>query len=366
MKYFILFCLSIGVITSCNVKSVEKPSMVIMAYYVPGQVTPANLPLDKLTHIIFSFTEVVNDQMKFRSAEAADRLKELSAQKKNHPRLKVMVACGGWGGSSGFSEMAADLSKRKKFVASVIDFINDYDLDGLDMDWEYPGLPGNDNPHLPEDKENFTSLMKELREAMDATGKDLILSFASAGWERYYDHIELNEVMRYADYMNVMTYDQVGGGSPVTGHHTSLKSSSSSQRSADAIIRYCIDQGVSPGQIVIGAAFYGRSWKGVAPENNGLAQATKGAWKSAIIYSEIAESYVNKEGFNRYWDEIAQAPYLYNAKDSLFITYDDPQSVALKTSYAKENRLGGIMFWQLTQDTPSGDLLDAIKKAAEN
>ncbi|MCE7993904.1 MAG: glycoside hydrolase family 18 protein [Roseivirga sp.] len=337
-----------------------------MAYYVPGEVAPTDLPLDKLTHIIFSFTEVVDDQMKFRNATAVDKLKALSAQKKNHPQLKVMVACGGWGGSGGFSEMAADPTKRENFVVSVMSFIDRYDLDGLDMDWEYPGLPGNNNPHLPEDKENFTALMQELREAMDATGKELTLSFASAGWERYYDHIELNEVMKYADYMNVMTYDQVGGGSPVTGHHTNLKSSDASQRSADAIIRFCTEQGVSPGQIVIGAAFYGRSWKGVAPEDNGLDKATNGAWKSAIIYSEIAESYLNKDGFKRYWDETALAPFLYNAKDSLFITYDDPQSVALKTKYAKENKLGGIMFWQLTQDTPSGDLLNAIKKAAEN
>ncbi len=337
-----------------------------MGYYVPGDVAEADLPLNKLTHVIFSFTEVVNDEMKFRSARASDRLMVLSAQKKNHPKLKVMVACGGWGGSAGFSGMAADPVKRNKFVASVVDFIREYDLDGLDVDWEYPGLPGNDNPHLPEDRQNFTALMKELREAMDGTGKSLILSFASAGWERYYDHIELNEVMKYADYMNVMTYDQVAGGSPVTGHHTNLRSSKGSQRSADTIIRYCIDQGVSPEQIVIGAAFYGRSWKGVAPENNGLNMATKGAWKSAVVYSEIAQSYVDRAGFRRYWDENAQAPYLYNAKDSLFITYDDPQSVALKTTYAKENNLGGIMFWQLTQDTPSGDLLNAIKKAAEN
>lgn len=366
MRYLILLLYVACVSASCSVQPDKSDSLAVMGYYVPGQASPADLPLDKLTHIIFSFTEVIDNEMKFRSAGASDQLRALLLQKKNHPKLQVMVACGGWGGSAGFSEMAADPIKRRKFVRSVMGFISDYDLDGLDVDWEYPGLPGNNNRHIPEDRENFTALMRELKEAMDATEKRLTLSFASAGWEGYYDHIELNEVMKYADFMNIMTYDQVGSGSPVTGHHTNLMGGRDSQKSADAIIRYCIGEGVLAKQIVIGAAFYGRSWKGVTPVDHGLYQANRGAWKSAIVYSDIVRSHVNKDGFKRYWDSAAQAPYLYNEADSIFITYDDPQSVALKTAYAKENGLGGIMFWQLSQDTESGDLLNAIKKAAEN
>ena len=118
--------------------------------------------------------------------------------------------------------MAATPETRAKFVESVIRFLEEYDLDGVDMDWEYPGLPGAGNPHMDADRENFTALMKELREAMDATGKTYVLTFASAGWEKYYDYVDLEEVMKYADYMNVMTYDLVGGNTPVTGHHTNL------------------------------------------------------------------------------------------------------------------------------------------------
>ncbi len=365
LKRLSLFFLVPCALLSCGDQK-DEADMVIMAYYVPGQADASDLPLEKLTHIIFSFTEVVDDKMEFRSPGAEQRLRSLVAEKRNHPDLEVMVACGGWGGSGGFSEMAADPAKRKAFVADAMSFIRNYDLDGLDMDWEYPGLPGNNNPHSPEDKENFTALMKELREAMDATGKSLTLSFASAGWERYYDFVELNEVMKYADFMNIMTYDQLGGGSPRTGHHTNLMRAEGALRSAEAIIDFCIAQGVSPEQIVIGAAFYGRSWKGVSPMNNGLYQPTKGAWKSAIVYRDIAENYVDKAGFKRYWDEAAKAPYLYNATDSLFITYDDPQSLELKTAYVREHQLGGIMFWQLSQDTETGELLNAIKKAAEN
>ncbi len=389
----VLFIYSV-LIFSCSCTSpVQKmeavePKGVIMAYYVAEKdYQPEKLPLDKLTHIIFSFTEVLDGEMKFKHESSSEKLHQLVAQKENHPHLKVMIACGGWGGCEGFSEMAETKESRKKFVDSTIDFIEEYKLDGVDIDWEYPGLPGAGNPHGPQDTPNFTSLMKELREAMNATGKKLTLTFASAGWERYYDHIETLEVMNYVDFMNIMTYDFIGGTSPVTAHHTNLgwikredlegtalmdmirkyqqkmkeKEMNWNPRSAEYIIDYCMKLGVKPGQIVIGGAFYGRAWKGVNPENNGLYQPNKGVHTGWVAYQNIRENYENKNGFVRYWDPVAKAPYLYSATDSVFISYDDTVSVKLKARYAIESKLGGIMFWQLGNDTKEeNSLLDAI------
>ncbi|TAJ08102.1 glycoside hydrolase family 18 protein [Marinilabiliaceae bacterium JC017] len=356
-----------------------------MAYYVPPaeNYQPQNLPFDQLTHIIYSFTEVIDNEMKFVNPQDGDRLQQLSAQKKQFPHIKVMIACGGWGGSGGFSDMAATAANRQTFVNSVMAFIDHYQLDGLDIDWEYPGLPGAGNPNKPEDKENFTALMKELREAMDDYNMPLTLTFASAGWEKYYDHVELQEVMKYADYMNVMTYDLIGGDSPYCAHHTNLgriemadleetpaKAFIDSMdfdftpRSTEAIIDFCLNKGVDPKQLVVGAAFYGKSWKGVNPDNHGLYQNNKGPWKGWPRYSEIRANYENKNGFMRYWDPVAKAPFLYNARDSVFITYEDTQSARLKTEYTLEKNLGGIMFWQLSLDTPEDGLLDAIYNAA--
>lgn len=384
---FLSLILSLPVLMFCSSppSAEEEEPLAIMAYYVAPRDNyhPDELPLDQLTHIIFSFTEVIDNEMKFKNEASAEKLILLADQKKVHPNLKVMIACGGWGGSGGFSEMAASQENRRIFVKSAIDFINQYNLDGLDIDWEYPGMRGAGNPYIPEDKENFTALMRELREAMDATGKKLTLTFASAGWKRFYDHVELEEVMKYADYMNVMTYDQVGGGTPFTGHHTNLgwvkpehlegtpaarilqeSDRPLDPRSAEKIIAYCIENGVDPGQIVIGAAFYGRAWKGVPPENNGLYQENKGVWIGWAPYSDIREKYEGINGFNRHWDPVAKAPYLYNPDDSLFISYEDTVSARLKTEYALKNGLGGIMFWQLRLDTEDYDLLDAIHETA--
>ena len=368
------------------------PKGVVMAYYVAEKdYRPETLPLEKLTHIIFSFTEVLDGEMKFKHEGSSEKLHQLVAQKETHPHLKVMIACGGWGGCEGFSAMAETKESRKKFVDSTIEFVEEYQLDGVDIDWEYPGLPGAGNPHGPQDTPNFTFLMKELREAMDATGKELILTFASAGWERYYDHIETLEVMKYVDFMNIMTYDFVGGSTPVTAHHTNLgwikwedlegtammdmikkyqermkdKAIKWNPRSAEYIIDYCLKLGVKPEQIVIGAAFYGRAWKGVPPENKGLYQPNKGVHTGWSAYRNIRENYENKNGFVRYWDSVAKAPYLYSETDSIFISYDDTASVKLKVRYAIENNLGGIMFWQLGNDTrEENSLLDAIYEEA--
>ncbi|MEL6975072.1 MAG: glycoside hydrolase family 18 protein [Bacteroidota bacterium] len=372
-------------------KKQNEQTIVVMAYYVPEKdYRPDLLPLDQLTHIIFSFTHVIDGEMKFQDAENKKKLDQLVAQRKNHPHLKVMIACGGWG-ADGFSDMASTAENRKKFVESVIAFNKQFKLDGVDIDWEYPAIPAAGTGARPEDKQNFTLLMRELRAALNTLERKQILTFASAGWKRYYKNIELESVMKEVDYMNIMTYDQVGPSSPFTGHHTPLgyiqetdiantpaaefieefrKSKPNEDRdygprSAKKIVQFCLDQGVKSEQLVIGAAFYGRAWKGVPPNNNGLYEKNSGAHIGWSAYHQIRKEFESDKIYKRYWDSIAKAPYLYNAKDSIFISYDDSVSVRLKTEYALNKKLGGIMFWQLGNDTKDeNSLLKSIYKAS--
>ena len=361
--------LLLGIFTTTLISFKSTPKQepfAIMAYYVPSDEYPLEaIFFEKLTHIIFSFTRVIDNKMQFENERYADELKKLVAYKDQFPHLKVMIACGGWSGSGGFSDMANDPESRESFVKSAIAFVNQYNLDGVDIDWEYPGLPGEGNIHRPEDKQNFTALMKELRGALNQTEKPMTLTFAAAAWEKFFDHIEPLKVMKYADYINLMTYDYATGGSPITNHHTNLSpytstNSKANKRSAKTIVNYCESIGINPKQLVIGGAFYGRGWKGVPPENNGLFQSNTGAWEVKGSYNNLKTSFENKNGYTKYWDSTAQAPYLYNAKDSIFISYDDTTSIRLKTKYAKEKELGGIMFWQLTSDSKTNGLLDAI------
>lgn len=369
----------------------KQPPFAVMAYYVPeNDYKPEQLPLEQLTHIIFSFSKVIDGEMKFKNEKTGKKLSQLVAQRQNHPHLKVMIACGGWG-ADGFSDMSHTAENRKKFVNSVVAFNKKYALDGIDIDWEYPAIPAANTGARPEDKQNFTLLMKELREALDTLDREQTLTFASAGWKPYYKNIEIEEVMKYADYMNVMTYDQIGSSAPFTGHHTALgliqekdvqdtpawkyveerRKGSKEDRgayepqSAEKIVAYCMEIGVKREQLIIGAAFYGRAWKGVPPENNGLYQMNSGAHIGWSTYKQIRSEFELDQDYKRHWDPIAKAPYLYNAKDSIFISYDDSVSVRLKTEFAMKKQLGGIMFWQLGNDTKEkNSLLKSIYDAS--
>jgi len=385
MKKYLALLISLVIVAAISCKSpLSDKGVKIMAYYFPhwGNFHPESLPLDKLTHIIFSFTEVIDNEMKFKNDSSGMMLEKLVAEKKKHPNLKVMIACGGWGGSGGFSEMCRTPETRKQFVTSVGMFIKKYKLDGLDIDWEYPGLPGIGNPYVPEDKQNFTSLMQELRAEMNTISPDQVLTFAAAGWQNFFYNVELDKVMPSVTYMNMMTYDMAGGDDPYTSHHTNLgfvrtediagtpaaekmheEGDSTKPWSAEKIISWCIKQGVNPAQIVIGGAFYGKGWQGVPPANNGLYQLNRGPWKERNSYSTIREKREDKNGFVRFWDPVAKAPFLYNASDSIFVSYEDTMSVRLKTEYAINTGLGGIMFWSLGSDTPKDGLVDAIYKA---
>lgn len=370
-------------------KTEEDRQPVVMAYFVAtDDYKPDQVPVEKLTHIIFSFSNVIDGLMKFREPEVSgERLKALVAQKKRNPDLQVMIACGGWG-ADGFSDMASTPENRNAFVQSTIDFIENYQLDGVDIDWEYPGIPAAGTGARKEDKQNFTFLMKELREALDKLNRPQTLTFASAGWKRYYNNIETVEVMKYADFMNVMTYDQVGATSPYTAHHTALgfitekdmgesfnsyiesrreemikRGYTWEPRSVEKIIDFIIEKGVKSEQLVVGAAFYGRAWKGVDPKNNGLYQSNGGSHIGWVSYDHIRRDFESNPDYVRYWDDVAKAPYLYNKVDSIFVSYDDTVSVGLKTRYAKNKSLGGIMFWELGNDTETENgLLDAIDK----
>jgi chitinase len=387
LAFSLVFILLLG----CESRSLkenasENKKTAVMAYYVPEKdYKPELIPVEKLTHIIFSFTKVIDGEMKFSKPEiSGPKLEALVKQKERNPGLKVMVACGGWG-ADGFSDMALTAESRTKFIQSTRDLIEKFQVDGIDMDWEYPGISGAGTKARPEDTHNFTQLMKGLREMLDTFDEPKVLTFASAGWERYYDFVDVNEVMKYADFMNVMTYDQVSGESIYTGHHTPLghvsnedingtpfqahldslfeagKSPDKGPRSVEKIVNFLIQKGVKPEQIIIGAAFYGRVWKGVPPINQGLYQKSKGIHIGWLAYHQIRNRYESDSSFQRFWDDKAKAPYMYHSLDSLLVSYDDTVSVALKTRFAINNKLGGIMFWELGNDTKeTGGLLDAI------
>ena len=351
----------------------------VVAYLANRSVLPVIHP-ERLTHINFAFAHIdKSGKAVFEQPAAGQTFLQLQALKKTNPRLKLIISVGGWQ-AEGFSDAALTDSSRRTFALSVVKLLRDYAADGIDLDWEYPGQGVAGIKFRSEDKHNFTLLLKTLREQLDraaqvgaaqvgaaqaadssAQGR-YTLTIAAADRE-YFDHTEVDRLHVYLDWINLMSYDFFNSLTPTTGHHTGLyagEHAAPTDRNADKAVKQYLAAGVPADKIVLGVAFYGRGFAGVTPLNNGVNQPYE-RFEGEHSYAELAGKLVGQQGFIRYWDVRAQAPYLWNSTTRTFITYDDPQSLEIKARYVLEHRLGGIMFWELSQDR-DGELLDVITR----
>jgi chitinase len=325
----------------------------------------------KLTHINYAFATVNPlGLVTLEDPSGPSRLAQLQALKARNPDLKIIASVGGWGADY-FSDAALTEASRCRFADSALDLLQDFALDGIDLDWEYPGQPGPGIIYRPEDKQNFTQMLKTLREeldllsdARDRSGFDrYTLTIASSGGD-YFEHTEMDRLHPYLDWINVMTYDFAGAWGSTTGHHTPLYRSAAAPKdepSTQSFIDQHLAAGIPPRKIVVGAAFYGKGWKGASRESNGLytAHFDRFDYEFNYPYSRIASDYLGAPGYERRWDAAAHAPYLWNAELGRFITYDDPQSLSEKAKFVKDRGLGGIMYWEHSHD-PEEVLLDTL------
>jgi chitinase len=342
--------------------------------YVAGWRDPdiENIDASKLTHINYAFANVMDNRVVLQMPYDAPNLVRLNALKNKNPDLKILVSVGGWTWSGNFSDAALTPESRRQFAESAADLIREHNLDGIDLDWEYPGQIGAGNTYRPEDKQNFTLLLREVRNQLERmsdeegrTGLDRYqLTVATGANEAYQQNTEMDKAQRYLDFINIMTYDFHGSWTPTTGHHTNLYESplDTSGLSSRKAVEYHLDAGVPAEKLVLGVAFYARGWSEVSPVQNGLYQPYESDIPS-VSYSMLAENFIDKNGYIRHWDDDAKAPYLWNQTKRIFYTYDDEQSLRYKTEYIKEQGLTGAMYWEHSHDvteTLLGALYDAL------
>jgi chitinase len=312
---------------------------------------------------------------------------QLQALKALHPKLKVSISLGGWTFSKYFSDAALTKASRERFVSSCIDLFIKGNIpdpgwggmggpgaaagvfDGIDLDWEWPGSEGNaGNIIRPEDKQNFTKLAREFRKQLDEygeeTGKDYLLTaFLPADSGKIDAGFEADEIFDSLDFGTVQGYDLHGTWEPMTNHQSNLFTSNRDpadpRYSVDKTVKAYLKRGAPSRDLVVGVPFYSRGWTGVASASNGLYQSSTGAapgvWEAGVNDYKVVKALT---GFTRYWDRRAGAAWLYDG--STFWTYDDPPVMELKAQYVRKHKLGGLMFWELSGDTPDGELIDAI------
>jgi len=350
------------------IQQASKPIIVGYVFPQDAALTPGQIDPHSVTRINYAFANIKNGRMVTGFASDAQNFGYLAGLRKQNPALTVLVSVGGWLWSTNFSDVALTAESRRVFIDSVMDFIARYDLDGLDVDWEYPGMTGSGHPFRSEDGRNFTLLLKELRERFDRetlkSHRRLYLSIAAASGDDYLAHTEMKKVQAYVDTVNLMAYDYVEpGDEPLTGHHAPLFSNPADTRnySDDASVRAFEQAGVPADKILLGVPFYGHVWGNVADRNHGFLQPGKAVPNAYAPYRVITGTMLN-QGFVRYWDPIASAPYLYNSEKHMFVSYDDTESIAAKCRYVLAHKLGGVMFWEYSGD-PAGVLLKTIDQS---
>lgn len=367
LLYIPLAGLALAIPALCAAASVKPPEPLVVACVFPGNtiLKPGQIDAHRVTRINFAFANIAGGRMVTGSAADAENLTYLTALRKENPSLTVLVSVGGWFGSGSFSDVAATGQSRKLFIQSAVDFLKRYDLDGLDVDWEYPGMAGAGHPFRSEDKQNFTLLLNELRRQFDresrTSGKRLYLTTTAGASDEYLAHTEMEKVQRYVDTVNLMAYDYSDASiDAVTSHEAPLYTNPAAPRSesANASVLAMERAGVPSTKIVLGVPFYGRLWGAVAATNHGLFQPGKIVSNNFASYAAITNTMLD-HGFTRYWDPIASAPYLYSAEEKVFVSYEDPESLAAKCGYVLMHKLDGIMFWQYLND-PSGTLVKTI------
>ncbi len=347
----------------------------------------ADLPAKDLSHIFYAFGKIGDDGRVALGDPCVDigvcetgtptnpggNFAELRRLKQQNPHLKLVVSIGGWTGSGKFSDAALTDASRRLFTESAIDvFIRQTQglFDGIDLDWEFPVSGGLEtNVKRPEDKQNFTLLLGELRRQLDAEGakdgRHYELAIAVSANPRAIANLEIGGIVPLLDFINVMTYDYYAGSSR-TGFNSPLYAAEGDPSpgfNADVSIRAFREAGVPAGKLLVGIPFYGRAYGSVADTNRGLFQpggrpegwrGGDGDWKT------LSQTRLKDPRYVRYWESSARVPWLYDSISRTWVSYDDPDSVGEKVRYAREHGLGGVFIWELGGD--DGSLMRAISE----
>ena len=303
------------------------PPKVVLAYVTSWSDVMPNPEL--VTHINYAFGHV-NDTFNGVRINNEERLKQIVALKTQHPELKVLLSIGGWG-SGRFSEMAADEANRLSFAKDCQRVVKEFGLDGIDIDWEYPTSSAANISSSPDDTDNYTLLMRDIRQAI---GKHKLLTLASVASAKY---VNFREILNDIDFVNIMSYDMANAPK----HHSALyRASITGWLTCDEAVKAHIDSGVPAERLVLGMPFYGRGGKILSNRD----------FRDIDFNGEYTEQ----------WNDTAKVPYLINKEGIMVLGFDNPRSLSIKCDYILEKGLLGGMYWEYSGDNDNADLARTV------
>ncbi|XP_055903295.1 probable chitinase 10 [Eupeodes corollae] len=336
------------------------------AWYRPGEgkFVPEDIDENLCTHIVYGFAVLNRDSLTIKThdswADVDNKFYERVVAYKEKG-IRVTVAIGGWNDSLGnkYSRLVLDPQARARFIKSVLDFVDKYGFEGLDLDWEYPVCWQVDcDKGSPEEKAGFAALVRELSEEFKPRG--LLLSSAVSPSKKVIDAgYDVPTLARYFDWIAVMTYDFHGHWDKKTGHVAPLyyvEGDSYDYFNANFSMNYWIEKGTPPKKLVMGMPLYGQSFSLADSSSRGLNEKTYGPGEAGkftraggfLAYYEICEN-VNSGGWTVVRDDEGRiGPYAYRGNQ--WVSYDDVAEIRRKSQFVKDLGLGGGMVWALDLD----------------
>jgi len=321
-----------------------------VTYY--GSLTPDP---EVMTHINYAFAELyVRDGVYqgFKVQGNLSRFEQIAALKKKNPDLKICLSFSHTVANSdnkqdgGFSAMCKSEAGRRAFAEDCLAFLKKYNLDGVDLDWEFPGLSWSGAACDPScDTDNYVLLVKQLRETL---GTSYTISYAGYCSDKTsvsggYRYVDIKGMDPYVDYVNIMAYDL-----DEAPHHHSALNDTRAYKDCNRAVNAYLTAGVSPDKLVLGLPFYGRHSFSTSP--------------TAISYKKILQ--LDRYQYRRnQWDDKASCPFVATMGGAFYCGYDNPRSIGLKGAWVREKGMLGLMYWEYDQDDAKGTLRKAVWNA---
>ncbi|CAF4562648.1 unnamed protein product [Rotaria sp. Silwood1] len=329
------------------------------AYKRPGggSMTPEDIDPCLCTHIIYAFSEMENNQLiptekhDFKDNNQPGFFERFNAWKSVNKNIKTLLAVGGWDmGMKDFAGIVKSEKTMKSFAESSIKYLRKHKFDGLDLDFEYPGVDWRDSPR--EDKQKFTKLCEVLYEAFEKeaekSGQErLLLTAAVAAAKVNIDKAyEVDKLVSVIDWFNLMTYDFHGSWDQNRAHHSSLNSKDDEKDDTmyiDFAVKYFQKLGMPANKMMLGLGTYGRGDTPAMPYTG-----FKGENGFVAYYESCIQIVCEK--MKETWDAKQLVPYIAGPYNQPKAGVENVRSMKYKANYIKQNNLGGAMIWTLDMD----------------